>query len=256
MAEGAEAGEESGTRVIARAAAVMRTLESRSDGLNLSRIARETGLPRTTVSRLVAALVDERFLVVDGTGRVRLGPALARLAEAARRDPIAALRPSVEALAARTGETVHVWTLAERHVVLVDQIIGTREVRVALPIGTRLPLGCSSAGKAILAELPEEEARNLTDGTFAPHTPASPPSLAAIADQLAETRRTGLAFDIEEHADDVSAVGTALPPSPDGERFAVSIVAPARRFAERRTELANALGAVLPEQFRIRRDVF
>jgi len=166
------------------------------------------------------------------------------LAEAARRAPLAALRPSVEALAAETGETVHVWTLAERHVVLVDQIVASREVRVALPIGTRLPLGCSSAGKAILADLPEAEARSLTDGTFSPHTPASPLSLAAIADQLAETRRSGLAFDIEEHAEDVSAVATALAPSPDGERFAVSIVAPARRFAERRTELARALGTI------------
>jgi IclR family transcriptional regulator, acetate operon repressor len=233
---------DAGKQVIARAAAVLRTLENRPAGLNLSQIARGSGLPRTTVSRLVGALAAQQFLFVDGTGRVRLGPALARLAATAQADLTATLRPHLETLARETGETVHLWALAEGEIVLVDQIVAAHEVRVVLPIGARLPLACTAGGKAILAGLDEAEVRRLVDGRFSAHTANSPLSVEALLPQLEAVRRTGVARDHEEHADDVRAIGIAVPGA-RADRLALSVAAPTRRFKTEAERLELALRA-------------
>ena len=44
-----------GVQVIARAASVLRALEGKPEGLSLAQIAREVGLARSTVQRIVAA---------------------------------------------------------------------------------------------------------------------------------------------------------------------------------------------------------
>src|SRR5205807_1695051 len=51
-----------GVQVIARAASVLRALENRPEGLSLGQIAKEVGLARSTVQRIVAALQAEHFL--------------------------------------------------------------------------------------------------------------------------------------------------------------------------------------------------
>ncbi|MGC1305186.1 MAG: helix-turn-helix domain-containing protein, partial [Caulobacteraceae bacterium] len=74
MTEESEAN--AGKQVIARAAAVLRTLENRDRGLTQAQIACDTGLPRTTVQRLVQALEAQQLVSSTADG-VRLGPALA-----------------------------------------------------------------------------------------------------------------------------------------------------------------------------------
>src|ERR1700757_5018266 len=70
-----------GVQVIARAASVLRALEGSPEGLSLAQIAREVGLARSTVQRIVAALATEDFVTEAQPGRgVRIGPGLARKA--------------------------------------------------------------------------------------------------------------------------------------------------------------------------------
>src|SRR5258708_923507 len=70
-----------GIQVIARAASVLRALEGRPEGLSLGQIAKEVGLARSTVQRIVAALASEDFVTEAQPGHgVRIGPGLARIA--------------------------------------------------------------------------------------------------------------------------------------------------------------------------------
>jgi IclR family acetate operon transcriptional repressor len=73
-----------GVQVIARAADILRALEG-SDGLSLGQLSKQVGLPKSTVQRIVAAL-DSENLVVSAfpAGRLRLGPALVRIAHSIR----------------------------------------------------------------------------------------------------------------------------------------------------------------------------
>src|SRR3546814_8964560 len=66
-----------GIQVIARTSRIMRALSAHPQGLSLGGIAAEVGLPRSTVQRIVTALVAENLLEPAGAaGGFRLGPAL------------------------------------------------------------------------------------------------------------------------------------------------------------------------------------
>ena len=66
-----------GVQVIARAASVLRALEGKPEGLSFAQIAREVGLARSTVQRIVAALAAEGFVSEAQPGRgVRIGGGL------------------------------------------------------------------------------------------------------------------------------------------------------------------------------------
>ncbi|MDR3671782.1 MAG: IclR family transcriptional regulator [Holophaga sp.] len=226
--------------MIARAVAVLQTLEGKPAGLNMSQIARDAGLPRSTTQRLVGAWVAQRFLVVDGNGRIHLGPALARLAVAARAETLATLHPHLEALRDQVQETVHLWAGFGPEVVLVDQVVCNQEVRVVTPIGVGLPCAYSAGGKALLAGLSDTEVRRLTEGRMVAFTPHSLTRLDALLEELAQVRAAGIAFDYEQHSEDVAAVGVALP-NAGGDPLALCIPAPLRRFLEKRERLVEAI---------------
>src|SRR5271154_4648326 len=77
------ASDKSPIQVIARAAAVLRVLETAPEGLSLGAIAEALKLPRSTIQRIVGALEMESLAIgATPTGRVKLGPALLRLAAA------------------------------------------------------------------------------------------------------------------------------------------------------------------------------
>ena len=76
-----EPSENKGVQVIARAAEILRALIGQPQGLSLSQIAREVGLARSTVHRIITALEAEHFVIpYSSNGGIRLGPGLVPLA--------------------------------------------------------------------------------------------------------------------------------------------------------------------------------
>src|SRR3954449_10667858 len=87
MARPATSTVNGGVQVIARAAQILRALDGEPHGLSLSQLSERLDLPRSTVHRVVSALSAEGLLAsASPNGRVRLGPELARLALASRRE--------------------------------------------------------------------------------------------------------------------------------------------------------------------------
>ena len=111
-----------GIQVIARAAALLRALERRPDGLSLGELAKAIDLPRSTVQRIVDALDNEGFvLAASASSGVRLGPALLALAAATRFHMAEAARDTLEALAKECGETVDLSLVDQDKVVFIDR---------------------------------------------------------------------------------------------------------------------------------------
>jgi IclR family acetate operon transcriptional repressor len=228
-----------GKQVIARAAAVLRALESQPQGLSLSQLAKASNLPRTTVHRIVAAL-EAQQLVVSGPGGVRLGPALVRLAASAHADVLAIARPSIELLGRRTRETVDLCVYRGMHSISVDQYPSDHELRVVSPVGTAFPIHCTAHGKALLSELTDEAIRNALPATLEKRTGASLDQLDALLQQLTLVRENRLAIDIEEHAPGVCGLGVALETGTQ-ERYALAVAIPALRFPAARDMVQSAL---------------
>jgi DNA-binding IclR family transcriptional regulator len=233
--------EKSQIQVIARAGAILRALEHEPAGLSLGQIAQRVELARSTVQRIVAALASEKLVIAASPmGRVRLGPAILRLAASVRTDFVALARPFLVQLSNELHETVDLATIKGDHLVFVDQVVGPQRLRTVSAVGESFPLYCTANGKAYLAELDDREVATLLGRRFASRTANTPTSLAALLADLKAARRAGVAYDREEHTVGISAAGVALRDML-GNYVAISVPVPTSRFKERQGLIAARL---------------
>jgi DNA-binding IclR family transcriptional regulator len=231
----------SSVQVIARAANILRSLEEETAGLSLGQIAQRVNLARSTVQRIVAALQTEQ-LVISATpnGRVRLGPTILRLAASVRSDFLAMARPILGRLSEELHETVDLAMVKKDHLIFIDQVIGPQRLRAVSAVGETFPLTCTANGKAYLAQLSDAAVEMLVGRTYAARTPKSLTRLDALLTELAAVRRTGVAYDREEHTLGICAAGVALH-DPLGNPVAISVPVPSQRFTDRQTLIAEGL---------------
>ena len=231
-----------GVQVIARAAEVLRALERTDQGLSLGQLAKQLELPKSTVQRIVAALDRENFVVAaTPQAGVRLGPALVRMGRSAHCGLVDIARPFLEDLAQRTGETVDLAVLKGSEAIFMDHIEGRHRLRAVSATGVSFPLHCSANGKAILAALSDPILAQMKKKIHLNKiTPNSPSSWKQLETEIAKIRKTGIAYDLEEHTLGISAVGTSII-GPEGEIAAISIPTPSLRFNDTKRQLETAL---------------
>ncbi len=240
-ARAASVPEKSQVQVIARAAAILRALEDTPHGLSLGQIARKVTLARSTVQRIVAALEAEKLLIAASpTGRVRLGPALLRLAASVETDFVAIARPFLRELSAELRETVDLSALRKANMVFIDQVVGPQRLRTVSAVGELFPLHCSAPGKATLAGMSGSDIERLIGRHYEARTAHTITGHAALERDLQRVRATGLAFDREEHSEGICAVAVALR-DPMGNAVSISVPVPSQRFAGREDEIAEGL---------------
>ena len=231
-----------GIQVIARAAALMRALEHHPDGMSLGELAREIGLPRSTVQRLVDSLDAEGLvLAASSASGVRLGPGLLSLAAATRFHIAEAARQTLKALAKECGETVDLSIADQEKVVFIDQVAGTHRLSAISALGVSFPLHSSANGKAVMALMSDAEIAKLQRRMrLEALTPNTITSWEALRREIEAIRETGLAFDREENSAGIAAVSMAIR-SPAGELAAISIPVPTQRFKATEAQLVQAL---------------
>lgn len=216
----------SGIQVIARAASILRALGR--EGVSLGVLAKQTGLPRSTVQRIVDALAAEHF-VEAGEDGVRLGWGLGQLARLTQSDIVLAARPHLEALFAATHESVDISARQGRETSFLDRIVSDQELRVVPILDKPRPLYAMANGKAMLAAMRDEDVARLFAPGLVPLTPNTLSSIDALLAELAQARTSGFTFDREEHALGVCAIGA--PVCIDGwPVHAISVAVPASRF--------------------------
>jgi DNA-binding IclR family transcriptional regulator len=230
-------------QVIARAAAILRALEDEADGLSLGQIAQRVNLARSTVQRIVAALAAEKFLIAASpNGRVRLGPTILRLAASARTDFAAIARPFLVQLSNELKETVDLAVVKKDHLVFIDQVIGSHRLRAVSAVGETFPLHCTANGKAYLAGLETDAIARLIGASYEQRTPRTLTRLEDLLKDLKSVRKTGVAFDREEHTQGICAAGVATR-DPLGNVIAISVPVPAQRFYQHQRNIAAQLRA-------------
>ena len=233
--------DKSQVQVIARAATILRALEEENAGLSLGQIAQRVNLARSTVQRIVAALETEKLVIAaTPNGRVRLGPAILRLAASVRSDFVTLARPLLERLSEELHETVDLSTIKKDHLVFIDQVIGSQRLRAVLAVGDTFPLYCTANGKAYLAQLSDDAIEALVGRTYEARTPKTLTRLDTLLNDLKSVRRSGVAYDREEHTIGICAVGVALH-DPLGNAVAISVPVPSQRFQNRQALIAERL---------------
>lgn len=232
-----------GIQVIARAAAILRVLKDDNEGLSLGQIAERTSLARSTVQRIVNALISEQLVVsgVEGGG-VRLGPEIQAMAAATRQDLSEQIRPILMKLSETTGETVDLASFRKDHMIFIDQIVGPHRLRAVATIGEMFPMTSTANGKACLALMNDEKVEEI-----ALHELRSSGrgirKMGQFMKEIAEIRKNGFAFDLEEQTDGISAVGIGFQDE-FGQFYAVSTPVPSYRFEKKKSLILESLEAI------------
>ncbi|MBO3742955.1 IclR family transcriptional regulator [Actinoplanes flavus] len=222
-----------GSQLVARVAAVLRRVGSgAAQGVTTAEVASATGLPRSTAQRVLAALAEEGFVDRDARrGRWYPGPELFLLGSVAaeRYDVTSTAREVLRSLAERTGESAFFSARRGGETVCLAEVEGSFPLRShVLYEGLRLPLGVASAGLAILAYLPLEEAGPYID------TPE-------LAKRVAATRRRGYAVNPGLIVPGSWGVGAVVFDRTGAPAWALSLTGVESRFNGDRTAQLGAL---------------
>lgn len=234
-----KSGSRSGIQVIARAAAILRTLKDTPGGMSLGQIAERVELPRSTVQRIVQALQEERLVIASGSaGGVRLGPELHALAGAAHYNIVDTLRPLLQGVMEETGETVDLSVLRGGRMIFLDQVQGTHRLRTVSSVGEVFPVTTTANGRACLALMTDSEARKMAENEW--ERLAQTPDWPALSRSLTRARAHGLAEDDDDHTEGISALGFAFADAV-GDLHAVSVPVPTPRFAQQKAVVTASL---------------
>lgn len=164
---------------LARGLEVLSCFRSGDSFLANHEIAMRCGLPKSTVTRLTYTLTRLGYLhLVPDSGKYRLGTATAALGSSmlVNLDVRQVARPYLKSLAAETGAVVALTTRDRLSMLYLECCRSTSIVTLSLDVGSRIPLGTSASGMALLAALPASERadlmeriRDLDEGNW-PHT--------------------------------------------------------------------------------------
>ncbi|MFL4475417.1 IclR family transcriptional regulator [Paeniglutamicibacter sp. MACA_103] len=207
--------------------------------LTVTEAAARLGVAVSTAHRLLAALTYRGFASQDRERRYVAGPILAAQAVGAiARSSLRDLaRPALERLHARLNETVGFMVLEMGSVRFLDGIDEMEQnLRVVIRVGDTLPASDSAGGKALLAQLRNDDLAAVVTTSDSPRMQEGPElngvtgvTLATLKRQLAGVRRSGYGVNYEETSPGICGVGVAIPTA--GQPLgAFTVVLPASRF--------------------------
>ncbi len=194
----------------------------------------EIGLPKQTIHRLCATLVEAGFLTRDVNAR-RLRPAgrlrtiCSGLMAASRSH--AAQRRVLQALSSAVGETCNLVGAEEEGMFYIDRVETQWPLRIQLPVGSHVPFHCTASGKMFLSCLPDHELAGMLGVLkLERHAANTITGADALRRELAANRARGYSVDNEEFIDGMVALAAPIR-DPDG-RFhaAIAFHAPVQRM--------------------------
>jgi IclR family acetate operon transcriptional repressor len=233
--------EKSGVQSVHRALDLLEVVVARGGSATIGEISTAADVPLATAHRLLRTLVERGYMRQSPDRRYALGFRLVPLGAAASSMAGAGTEHLLGGLVDALGETANLAMLEGSSVTYVAQVPGRHSMRMFTEVGRRVQPHCTAVGKAMLAELPDDEARAVLGRIrLARHTPATVTDVAVVVDGLAEVRRQGYAMDEGEQEVGVRCVAVAVPPagtsgsSGSGAhlRLAVSVSGPEPRMTD------------------------
>lgn len=244
-----------GTEAADRVADVLLLFTDGPSTLGVTRIARELGLSKAVVHRILQSLTARGMIAYEPSSReYRLGPAIAALGARALResDLRSAALEVLRGLRDATGETATLTSPVPSGRVYLDQFEGVHEIKMTVELGRRFPLHAGSSGKCMLAFLSAEEQARVLAGRLDALTPDTVVDPDALRAELTEIRARGYAVSAGERQADAASVAAPVLGLSGEVIGAISVCGPRYRvttdFAERIAPQITAAAAQISQR--------
>lgn len=223
---------------LSRAFDVLEVIASNPGGASVADLTKATGLPRSTVSRVLASLFDVGAAARPGGERNWVvGPTIARLSQAAH---------GTSSLAERARPVLFDLTSTFREASMLAVPVGTTSARVlaqvpcprivgAMPTWSEPALTSPASGtvRLLLAEFDPTQLRSVIEQMVRePFTPATKTSVEELVRAVEEVRALGYSTVVDEVEQGLAGVGVSVR-DPSGEVIGMlSVYLPTARLSE------------------------
>jgi len=193
-----EPASEDAPSILTKAFDVLRAFTTGERVMTLSEISRASRLPKSTVHRILARLVELGAVEHHRAG-YKIGLDLLRLGTTT---PASSMRdralPYLANLHRWSGQTVQLGVLRQFDVVYLEKVALRHSPVTISRVGARLPANCTAIGKALLAYEDLGDLEAFLPPRMPALTPLSITEVRPLLDQLRIVRRDGFAHEHEE----------------------------------------------------------
>jgi PcaR/PcaU/PobR family beta-ketoadipate pathway transcriptional regulator len=242
-----DAGDPLFNQTVQKALAILEAFGSENAALNLTEIGAAAGMTKSSAQRCTHTLERLGYLRRDATvKRWVLTPRALRIAHAylSGHELIEQATQHLIDLNQACGESVSLSEPDGTDMVYVARFPSHKRFLIHMPVGRRLPMYCTGAGRAYLSRLPREEVRQiLRRSLLRSYTPMTLTDPKQILRQIDAAREAGYAWISQEYyRGDLTIAAPVL--AADGcPVAAVNISAPTSRWTleELRAKLSSVL---------------
>lgn len=206
--------------------------------IGITELARRTGIPKPTVSRLAGTLTKLGYLnFSEVQGKYSLGPGVLSLGYAmlSNLDIRQLAKPYMQELAEFSRGSVSLGIRDRLSMVYVESVRSSAPIALQHGVGTRLALATSSIGRAYLAGIPESERNFLMDQIRLREEENWPRIKSGIEQALRDYADHGFCVSVGEWKREIAAVGVPFQAA-DGSVMAFNCGGPAYELTRARLE--------------------
>jgi DNA-binding IclR family transcriptional regulator len=220
-------------RAVGRALEILLAFTASDRELTIAELLKRVDLSRPTLYRLLHTLEQSRFVIAEGEPkRVRLGPAVARLAHAwnASHDVSAVAEPMMRRVWEASGETVAVFVRDGVFRTCLAELPSPHALSFRRGVGYRERLAVGASGRVILAHM------NLMAADLKAYHADRRGDPERYLKELARVRERGFAVSHEELLPGAAAVAAPFFDSTGQVAGALGVFGPSARLSPLQTE--------------------
>lgn len=198
---------------VLKAIEIMQCFSSDHPTLGLGEISARLGYPKTTIHTILSTLEYKGFIERAESGVYSLGTAIIPMTQAVRvnvqlRDRAA---PLLRELGDFCGESVYLTVLDAPYCLYIYAIESSDRLLARTAVGDKMPMHCTSVGKAILAFLPQDQVhRIVTEAGLDSFNENTITDETTLMQELKLTRSRGFSTDNAEHEPGTFCLGSPI----------------------------------------------
>jgi len=187
---------------LAKGLGLLSAFQPASPDMNLVEMAEATQLNKSTIQRSAYTLEALGYLAKDShSKRYRLTPKSLEIGTGYLQtsELIERANPYLHELNRSTQESCNLLEPYDVEMVYVSRFASHKQISIHIPLGQRLPMYCTSGGRAFLSALPESEAADrISRSSLVRHTPNTDVDPTSLITKIRQARHDGFAFSNEE----------------------------------------------------------